>query len=128
MHDPPRILIVDDIETNRDILDARLRSHGYELIQAADAEEAMVATMRHQPDLIPVDVIMPGIEVTRRLKGDASLPFRRKQRGRASTPVPPNRSAIKADDPADTMSAMCHRTKPLAVGRSGTRHELSSTR
>jgi CheY-like chemotaxis protein len=59
MHNPPRILIVDDIETNRDILDARLRSHGYELIQAADAEEAMVATMRHQPDLVALDVIMP---------------------------------------------------------------------
>jgi adenylate cyclase len=78
MHDPPRILIVDDIEANRDIIEARLRSHGYELIQAADGEEALAATMRHQPDLILLDVMMPkldGIEVTRRLKGDASLPF-----------------------------------------------------
>jgi adenylate cyclase len=78
MHDPPRILIVDDIEANRDIIEARLRSHGYELIQAADGEEALVATKRHQPDLILLDVMMPkldGIEVTRRLKGDASFPF-----------------------------------------------------
>jgi adenylate cyclase len=78
MHDPPRILIVDDIEANRDIIEARLRSHGYELIQAADGEEALAATKRHQPDLILLDVMMPkldGIEVTRRLKGDASLPF-----------------------------------------------------
>ena len=78
MHDPPRILIVDDIEANRDIIEARLRSHGYELIQAADGEEALMATKRHQPDLILLDVMMPkldGIEVTRRLKGDASLPF-----------------------------------------------------
>src|SRR5499427_9586652 len=78
MHDPPRILIVEDIEANRDIIEARLRSHGYELIQAADGEEALTATIRHQPDLILLDVMMPkldGIEVTRRLKGDAALPF-----------------------------------------------------
>jgi adenylate cyclase len=78
MHDPPRILIVDDIEANCDIIEARLRSHGYELIQAADGEEALAATKRHLPDLILLDVMMPkldGIEVTRRLKGDASLPF-----------------------------------------------------
>jgi adenylate cyclase len=78
MHDPPRILIVDDIETNRDIIDARLRSHGYELIQAADGEEALAATKRYRPDLILLDVMMPkldGIEVTRRLKSDPSLPF-----------------------------------------------------
>jgi len=78
MHDPPRILIVDDIEANRDIIETRLRSHGYELIQAADGEEALVATKRYQPDLILLDVMMPkldGIEVTRRLKGDPSFPF-----------------------------------------------------
>jgi len=78
MHDPPRILIVDDIETNRDILDARLKPHGYDLMQAADGEEAIAAAKRHLPDLILLDVMMPkldGIEVTRRLKGDPALPF-----------------------------------------------------
>ena len=35
MHDPPRILIVDDNETNRDILLTRLGTHGYDLVQAA---------------------------------------------------------------------------------------------
>jgi adenylate cyclase len=78
MHDPPRILIVDDIETNRDILEARLKPHGYELVQAADGEEALAAAERHRPDLILLDVMMPkldGIEVTRRLKSDPSVPF-----------------------------------------------------
>jgi class 3 adenylate cyclase/CheY-like chemotaxis protein len=78
MHDPPRILIVDDIEANRDILDARLRPHGYELFQAADGEEALAAAREHLPDLILLDVMMPkfdGIEVTRRLKADSALPF-----------------------------------------------------
>jgi class 3 adenylate cyclase len=78
MHDPPRILIVDDNEANRDILEARLQAHGYELVQAADGEEALAAAREYLPDLILLDVMMPkldGIEVCRRLRDDASLPF-----------------------------------------------------
>jgi adenylate cyclase len=78
MNDPPRILIVDDNATNRDILDARLQAHGYLTLQACDGEEALIATRRHLPDLILLDVMMPklgGIEVCRRIKGDADLPF-----------------------------------------------------
>jgi class 3 adenylate cyclase/AmiR/NasT family two-component response regulator len=78
MHNPPRILIVDDNEMNRDILVTRLSTQGYELTQAADGEEALAAAKEQLPDLILLDVMMPkidGIEVCRRLKGDASLPF-----------------------------------------------------
>ena len=78
MHNPARILIVDDNETNRDILATRLATHGYELLQAADGEEALIAAKEHLPDLILLDVMMPkldGVEVCRRLKGDATLPF-----------------------------------------------------
>jgi class 3 adenylate cyclase len=78
MHSPPRILIVDDNETNRDILHTRLSMHGYDLKQAADGEEALAAAKEHLPDLILLDIMMPkidGIEVCRRLKNDATLPF-----------------------------------------------------
>jgi class 3 adenylate cyclase/CheY-like chemotaxis protein len=78
MHKPPRILIVDDNETNRDILVTRLETHGYELLQAGDGEEALAAAKQYLPDLILLDVMMPkidGIEVTRRIKADASMPF-----------------------------------------------------
>src|SRR6187397_3200044 len=78
MHSPPRILIVDDNETNRDILMARLGPQGYELKQAADGEEALAAVRALLPDLILLDVMMPkvdGIEVCKQLKGDAALPF-----------------------------------------------------
>jgi adenylate cyclase len=78
MHNPARILIVDDNETNRDILDARLAAHGYETLQAADGEEALVAARRHLPDLILLDVMMPklgGVEVCRRIKSDESFPY-----------------------------------------------------
>ncbi|HZT28006.1 MAG TPA: response regulator [Pseudolabrys sp.] len=78
MHNPPRILIVDDNETNRDILQTRLSLHGYDLKQAADGAEALVAAREHLPDLILLDIMMPkidGIEVCKRLKNDKSLPF-----------------------------------------------------
>jgi len=78
MHSPPRILIVDDNETNRDILATRLDGHGYELLQAADGEEALASARANLPDLILLDVMMPkidGFEVCRRLKSDPALPF-----------------------------------------------------
>ncbi|HKN09724.1 MAG TPA: response regulator [Pseudomonadota bacterium] len=78
MHTPPRILIVDDNEMNRDILVTRLSTQGYELFQAADGEEALAAAAQHLPDLILLDVMMPkldGMEVCRRLKADPNMPF-----------------------------------------------------
>ena len=78
MNNPPRILIVDDNATNRDILTTRLKAHGYEALQAADGEEALAAVKQQRPDLILLDVMMPkldGIETCRRLKGDDTLPF-----------------------------------------------------
>jgi class 3 adenylate cyclase len=75
---PARILVVDDNAANVDILRARLSSQGYEIVTAADGEEAIAATKAHLPDLILLDVMMPkldGVEVCRRLRADASLPF-----------------------------------------------------
>jgi|SRR5262245_42939108 len=78
MHDPPRILVVDDNETNRDIIATRLHAHGYETLQAADGEQALAAVSEHRPDLVLLDVMMPnldGIEACRRLKSDSSSEF-----------------------------------------------------
>ena len=78
MREPPRILIVDDTPANLHILQVRLAANGYEIITAADGEEAITATRTHHPDLILLDVMMPkmdGIEVCRQLRGDPSLPF-----------------------------------------------------
>jgi DNA-binding response OmpR family regulator len=75
---PERILVVDDNETNRDILEARLMANGYEVLHAADGEQALEMATRHRPDIILLDIMMPkinGIDVCRRLKGDTSLPF-----------------------------------------------------
>jgi adenylate cyclase len=78
MHHPHRILVVDDNEINRDILVTRLEAHGYEALQAADGEEALIAAAEHRPDLILLDVMMPkldGLEVCRRLKNDSAATF-----------------------------------------------------
>jgi CheY-like chemotaxis protein len=78
MHDPARILIVDDNLTNRDILATRLAVHGYDLSQAADGEEAVAAVRTVVPDLVLLDVMMPklnGIDACRVLKNDPALPF-----------------------------------------------------
>jgi len=78
MNSPPRILVADDNETNRDILATRLEANGYEVLHAGDGEQALAVTREHRPDLILLDIMMPkldGIEVCRRIKGDAALPF-----------------------------------------------------
>ncbi len=78
MRNPAHILIVDDNPANRDIFEARLAAHGYEIYTANDGDEALTLAREKHPDLILLDVMMPkldGIEVCRRLKGDTSLPF-----------------------------------------------------
>jgi len=75
---PPQILIVDDSPESLDIIEARLASHGYEILTARDGEEALATAREKRPDLILLDIMMPkldGIEVCRRLKADRSLPF-----------------------------------------------------
>src|SRR5215470_946199 len=62
MNDPPRILVVDDNATNRDILTTRLQAHGYETLQAADGQEALASVKQNRPDLILLDVMMPNLD------------------------------------------------------------------
>lgn len=78
MHTPPRILVVDDVPANVDILRARLTAHGFEIVTASNGVEALAAAREHLPDLIVLDVMMPeldGVEVCRRLRSDTSVPF-----------------------------------------------------
>jgi len=71
-----RILVVEDQEDNRQILRDLLTSAGFEVIEAADGETGLAAAAVHRPDLILMDIQLPGLdgyEATRRLKADAVL-------------------------------------------------------
>jgi DNA-binding response OmpR family regulator len=66
-----KILAVDDNEQNLTLIRAILRRHGYEPLLAPSGEEALRQVLQDPPDLIILDVMMPGmdgIEVCRRLK------------------------------------------------------------
>ncbi len=78
MRDPARILVVDDVADNVEILRMRLSALGYEVVEATDGEQALAAVAETLPDLVLLDIMMPkidGLEVVRRLKADKSLPF-----------------------------------------------------
>ena len=78
MRDPARILVVDDVADNVEILRMRLESMGYEVVVAEDGEQALARVRETLPDLILLDIMMPkidGLEVARRLKADTGLPF-----------------------------------------------------
>ena len=67
------ILIVDDIPTNLNLLRQALETEGYNIIAAPSGEVAIQLAARTQPDLILLDIMMPGIddfETCRRLKTD----------------------------------------------------------
>ena len=68
------ILIVDDEAQNRKLLEALLHPEGYLTITANSGDEALTAVRAHQPDLILLDLMMPGMDghqVTKILKSDA---------------------------------------------------------
>ena len=69
----PLILAVDDESANRALLTKLLRSHGYDVLEARDGEAALAAAVEHRPDLVCLDVMMPGldgIQVCQRLRSD----------------------------------------------------------
>jgi putative two-component system response regulator len=68
-----RILIVDDLPENREILTSLLEPEGYVLVTAKDGQEGLEKALADPPDLILMDVSMPrmtGFEACRRLKAD----------------------------------------------------------
>lgn len=70
---PGSILIVDDEPVNLKLLGAHLQKSGYAVSEAADGRQALQRALEKLPDLILLDIMMPGmdgIEVCRRLKED----------------------------------------------------------
>lgn len=68
-----RILVVDDVEANLKLLEARLMAEYFDVLTAKSGEEAIDICQRGEPDIVLLDVMMPGMdgfETCRRLKQD----------------------------------------------------------
>ena len=68
-----RVLVVDDIPVNVKLLEAKLLVEYYEVVTASDGASALQVVQAQRPDIILLDVMMPGMdgyEVCRRLKAD----------------------------------------------------------
>jgi len=59
---PPKVLVVDDNEPNRVLAEETLLSEGYVVVLATSGEEALEVFVREQPDLVLLDVRMPGLD------------------------------------------------------------------
>lgn len=57
-----KILIADDDKLLRESLARALSDHGYQVVQAADGEEALKLALEHAPDLVITDVMMPKLD------------------------------------------------------------------
>ena len=71
----PRILIVDDERRNRELLEVMLSTEGYLLETATCGEEALRMVAQQPPDLILLDIMMPGMDgyqVAARIKGNVA--------------------------------------------------------
>ncbi len=70
------ILIVEDNELNMKLFNDLLEAHGYKTIKTRSGVEAVALARQHRPDLILMDIQLPGIsglEVTQKMKNDTDL-------------------------------------------------------
>jgi two-component system cell cycle response regulator DivK len=75
LHLPKNILIIEDNEVNRKLVEVILTKSGYAVLSATDAEEGISLARREHPDLILMDIHLPGMDglsATRILKGEPS--------------------------------------------------------
>ena len=73
---PKTILIVEDNELNMKLFNDLLQSYGYEVMQLTDGVEVLEVSQNHRPDLIVMDIQLPGrsgLEIIKDLKADEDL-------------------------------------------------------
>lgn len=105
----PRILLVEDNDFNRDMLSRRLKRRGYEIVDAADGEQGVRLAGTHLPDLILMDINLPGMdgwEATRRIRANSNT---------AGIPIIALTAHAMSGDREKTIGAGCdeYETKPV---------------
>ena len=109
---PAKVLVVDDTPHNVKLLADLLGAKGYAVATATNGEEALAKVAAERPDLVLLDIIMPGLsgyDVCRRLRADADtalLPIVLVTRSTRS------RSGSRASRPAPTTSWGSRSTSP----------------
>ena len=81
MNSTKKILFVDDEDDIREVVQIRLESNGYQVVTAASGEEALAKVASDHPDLMILDVMMPGMD------GLAVLKKLRKEESTSKLPV-----------------------------------------
>ena len=104
-----KILLVEDNEMNRDMLARRLQKRGYDLLVAVDGILAVEMTQKEKPDLVLMDMSLPGMdgwEASRRLKADPAT---------AKIPIIALTAHAMAEDREKALAAGCNEfeTKPV---------------
>jgi class 3 adenylate cyclase/CheY-like chemotaxis protein len=73
-----KILAVDDVPQNLRLLEAVLAPNGFDVVTAATGEDALLQVLKERPDLVLLDIMLPGIdgyEVCRRIRADPKTSF-----------------------------------------------------
>lgn len=109
----PKILLVEDNESNRDMLKRRLERHGFDICWAADGPTGIAMALDERPDVILMDVAlgdMDGWEATQRIKADPST---------ADIPVIALTAHALSSDRKKSMEVGCSDfdTKPVDLAR-----------
>ena len=71
-----KILVIEDDKFLRELISQKLIKEGYDVVEAIDGERGVKTTKEEKPDLILLDLILPGIdgfEVLARIKSDSSV-------------------------------------------------------
>jgi CheY-like chemotaxis protein len=108
-----KILVVEDDETNREILSRFLKRDGHEVLLAENGREGVAMATGELPDLILMDLSLPemdGWEATRRIKG---------QERTSTIPIVVLTAHALTDDVIKAMQAGCdhYETKPVVYPR-----------
>jgi DNA-binding response OmpR family regulator len=78
MSDTARILLVDDDRELRDLVSRLLERHGYQVFSAKDSREMAAVLGRAKPDLLILDVMLPGkdgLQICREVRGESHVPI-----------------------------------------------------